>query len=98
MTGWRQWIYGLANAVVSGAANSVTVMLVDPDKFNLSSVGGLEHMSEVAGVGALIGFWMYLKQSPLPALIATTTVTSETTTVTQKPVDIPPPPSAPPTS
>jgi hypothetical protein len=87
---WKQWAYGLANAIVSGAANSVAVMVVDPDKFNLTSGAGLAHMSEVAGVGALVGFWMYLKQSPLPALVATTTTTSETTTVSQKPVEAEP--------
>lgn len=88
---WKPWVYGLINAVVSGAANSVAVMVVDPDKFNLTSVAGLAHMGEVAGVGALVGFWMYLKQSPLPALVATTTTTSETTTVSQKPVAPGPP-------
>ena len=63
--GWKQWAYGLVHAIISGAANSVTGMLVDSDKFNLSSVAGLEHMGELAGIGALPSFfWMYLKQSP----------------------------------
>ena len=89
--GWKQWAYGLVHAIISGAANSVTGMLVDSDKFNLSSVAGLEHMGELAGIGALIAFWMYLKQSPLPALVETTVETTKLTTVTEKPVEGPVP-------
>lgn len=87
--GWRQWSYGLANAVVSGAANSVVVMIADPDKFNLTSWSGVLHMLAVAGVGALVGFWMYLKQSPLPALVETTVITKAETTISEKAVDTP---------
>ena len=87
---WKQWVYGLVNAIVSSAANSVTAVVVDPVKFNLSSWEGFRNMSAMAGVGGLVGFWMYLKQSPLPALVEKTTTISEVTTVSEKAVDIPP--------
>ena len=87
--GWKQWSYGLANAIVSGAANGVVVIIADPEKFNLTSWAGFLHMLAVAGVGALVGFWMYLKQSPLPSLVETTVTTKESTIVTEKAVDPP---------
>jgi hypothetical protein len=70
----KQWAYGLIHAMVGGAANSVTAAFVIPDKVNLSTWVGFKNMLVLAGVGGLISFWLYLKQSPLPVLI-----TSEST-------------------
>lgn len=58
------WLYGLLAALIGGAVNSLSVILVDPIGFNLST--GLGKLASVAGVGALIGVVGYLKKSPLP--------------------------------
>jgi hypothetical protein len=63
---WRGWFYGLSHAAIAGAANSVTGIITAPDRFNLSSWNGFEHVLAMAGVGAFVGFWIYLKQAPLP--------------------------------
>lgn len=62
---FKTWGLGLIHAVISGAANTVTAVIVAPDKFNFTHAG-LIAMGQLAGAGAIIGFWLYLKQSPLP--------------------------------
>ena len=61
---WRTWIKGLLSACIGGAANSVTVMIIDPVQFNFSA--GLSKLGAVAGISALLSVAMFLKQSPLP--------------------------------
>lgn len=58
------WLNGLVAAGISGAASSISVMVVDYDHFNLTT--GLKHLGLVALVSAVIGVAGYLKQSPLP--------------------------------
>jgi hypothetical protein len=60
----RLWIRGLIAAVIAGASNAVTVMVVDPLQFNLD--GGLGKVGKVALVSALVGAALYLKQHPVP--------------------------------
>jgi len=60
----KNWLKGLISAVVSGAANAITVVLVAPETFNLSE--GLPKLFAVVVSGAIIGCAAYLKQSPLP--------------------------------
>jgi high-affinity Fe2+/Pb2+ permease len=55
---------GLVAAAIGGAANSVSVMIVDPTTFNLQE--GLEKVLTVAAVSAVVSAAMYLRQSPLP--------------------------------
>ena len=62
---WNRWLKGLISAVIGGAANSITVMIVDPIAFNLNEGSG--KLGVVALVSALLAAAMYLKQSPLPA-------------------------------
>lgn len=57
------WIKGLISAAIGGAANSITVMVIDPQNYNLSE--GIGKLGTVAGVGALVSAAMYLKSSPL---------------------------------
>jgi len=57
------WIKGLLSAVIGGAANSITVMIIDPQSYNLSD--GIGKLGTVALVGALVSAAMYLKQSPI---------------------------------
>lgn len=62
--GARLWLHSLVAAVVSGAANGVSVMIVSPTEFNLGT--GLTKLGEVILISALVGLAMFLKQSPLP--------------------------------
>ncbi len=58
------WLKGLLSAVIGGAANSITVMIVDPVAFNLQT--GAAKLGWVALVSAIVAAAMYLKVSPLP--------------------------------
>lgn len=60
------WLKGLLAAVISGAANTVAVIIVDPDHFSPTAVGGFKKLGAVALGGAIVGAVMYLKQSPVP--------------------------------
>jgi len=62
---WTKWLKGLISAVIGGAANSITVMIVDPIAFNLNE--GASKLGVVALVSAILAAAMYLKQSPLPS-------------------------------
>lgn len=59
-----KWLKGLLSAIIGGAANSVTVMIVDPMAFNLET--GLKKVGTVALVSGILSAAMYLKQSPMP--------------------------------
>jgi hypothetical protein len=61
---WQTWLKGLCSAVISGAANAVTGVVVAPETFNFQE--GLHKLGALVGVGAVIGLAGYLKQSPLP--------------------------------
>lgn len=62
---WQTWLKGLISAVIGAAANSVTVIIVDPTNFNLQS--GISKVGTVAAVSAIVAVAMYLKTSPLPS-------------------------------
>lgn len=64
MKNWKLWLKGLISAVIGGAANAVTVMIVDPVAFNLQA--GAAKLGWVALVSAIVAAALYLKQSPLP--------------------------------
>lgn len=64
MTNTQIWFKGVVAALISGAVNSLSVILVDPVEFNFTT--GLGKLASVAGAGALIGVIAYLKKSPLP--------------------------------
>ena len=59
-----KWFKGLIAAVIGGAANAVTLMIVDPMVFNLET--GWQKLLGAAAVNALVAGAMYLKQSPVP--------------------------------
>jgi len=64
MGNWKLWLKGLISAAIGAAANSITVMIVDPQAFNLTQNAGKVGM--VALVSAVVAIAMYLKVSPLP--------------------------------
>ena len=61
---WKKWLKGLISAVIGGAANGVTVLIVAPEAFNFGE--GIHKLGSVAAAGAIVSVAMYLKQSPLP--------------------------------
>ena len=61
---WQHWVFGLIAAAINGAANSIVVMAIDPTQFNFQT--GLGKLGTVAGISAIMGASLYLKQSPLP--------------------------------
>jgi UDP-N-acetylmuramyl pentapeptide phosphotransferase/UDP-N-acetylglucosamine-1-phosphate transferase len=60
----KTWIKGLVSAAIGAAANSVTVIVVAPETFNLQD--GLPKLASVAAVSAIVAVASYLKKSPLP--------------------------------
>jgi hypothetical protein len=61
----RQWVRGLVGAAINGGATAITVSIVDPLNFNPMN-GGAGKLLTVAGISALVGSALYLKQHPLP--------------------------------
>jgi len=57
------WVKGLLSAIIGGAANGITLMLIDPLNYNLSE--GLGKLGTVALVSAIISAAMYLSKSPI---------------------------------
>lgn len=66
MKTWQLWLKGLAAAIVSSAANSVSVLIADPTHFN-PGIAGWKNLGVVALVSAIVGAALYLKQSPVPS-------------------------------
>lgn len=64
----RRWLVGLIGAAINVAANSITLMVVDPLKFNLFD-GGAAELGKVAVVSAIIGAALYVKTHPLESAI-----------------------------
>lgn len=62
---WKVWLKGLIGAIVSTAANSVSVLVADPKHFN-PGIAGWANLGLVALVSAVVGAALYLKQSPVP--------------------------------
>jgi hypothetical protein len=61
----KKWIVGIFSTAISAAANTVVVMIVAPETFNVNE--GLSKVFTVAGVSALVAVANYLRQSPLPS-------------------------------
>ena len=58
------WVKGLIAAVIGGVANSVTLMIADPQNFNLGE--GINKLLTVAATSAIIAAAAYLAKSPIP--------------------------------
>ena len=63
---FKIWIKGLLSAVIGGVANSIVVMVVDPQSFNLTD--GLGKLGIVALASAIFSAANYLKKSPIPEI------------------------------
>jgi hypothetical protein len=62
---FRPWLKGLAAAAIHAAANTITLIIVDPLNFNATRAG-LEHLGIAVSLSAGLAVAFYLKQSPLP--------------------------------
>lgn len=60
----RMWFHGLGSAIIGGFANAITVMIIDPLKFNMQD--GWYNVLTAAIMSGLVSASFYLKQSPLP--------------------------------
>lgn len=58
------WLYGLLDAVISGAAGAISVVIVDPTDFNIYE--GRSRLVAVTLTMALVGAANYLKSRHLP--------------------------------
>lgn len=57
----KLWLKGIAAAIIGGAANAITLYIVDPSSFS-----DWTKLAKLAGVSALVSCAMYLKRSPVP--------------------------------
>jgi hypothetical protein len=77
---WEQWLYGLFSGIIAGGATSassaLTAALLAPDKFNITNGHFYALLGITFMVNGLVAAFLYLKQSPLPALVTTTTTES----------------------
>lgn len=67
----KVWLHGLAAAAIGAFSTSITVLVVDPTKFNFSGEGFLS-LAKVSIVAAIVAVAGYLAKSPLPEEAATT--------------------------
>lgn len=63
---WRKFGLSLIDSGINSAANSFTVIVVDPIDFNLSE--GLGKLLAVAAVSFVFGIFMFLKSHRLPGV------------------------------
>jgi hypothetical protein len=61
---WKVWIQGAVSALIGGAANAVSAMVVDPVAFNFQ--GNLKALLSLAAMSGVISLFLFLKQSPIP--------------------------------
>jgi hypothetical protein len=62
----RTWLHGLLGAFVQSGATAVSVMVIDPQNFNLNE--GLANIGKLVLVSGIIGAALYLKSSPVPPI------------------------------
>jgi hypothetical protein len=70
MDNLKVWIHGLAAAAISAFASAASGAIALPAVFTLDKTG-LVNMVKLATVPALLAVFAYLKNSPVPALSAT---------------------------
>ncbi len=59
-----KWLRGLVGAFIQSASATVSVMLVDPETFNIET--GLGKVGTVALVSGVVGAALFLNKRPLP--------------------------------
>lgn len=61
----KVWLHGLAAAAIGAFSSSITLIIIDPAKFNFSTDGFLS-LGKVSLVAAIVAVAGYLAKSPLP--------------------------------
>lgn len=94
---WENWLKGLWAAAIGGGSNAVvsafSLNLTDPTHFNTQNPAFFKIVGTLFASSALLSFFMFLKQSPLPQVISRTTTTTTTVEKTLSPKEEPPPPN-----
>lgn len=62
---FKLWLHGLTAAAIGAFSSSITLLIVDPAKFNFSAEGFLS-LAKVSLVAAIVAVAGYLAKSPLP--------------------------------
>jgi hypothetical protein len=74
---WGNWLKGLWAAVIGGGSNAVVsavgLNMTDPNHFNSQTPDFYRVVGTLFCASAIVSFFMYLKQSPLPQVITKTT-------------------------
>jgi hypothetical protein len=68
----RIYLHGAFAAAVNSVSNTVLLNLLDEKDFDPMAPGGLKKLSVVVIVSAVVGFFTYVKQHPLPDLMKDT--------------------------
>lgn len=63
---WKQWLNGVIGGFIGSAANVITLLIVDPEKFSPTADGGWRHLGSVVLVSGIVGAALYLKNHPTP--------------------------------
>ena len=63
---WKQWLNGVVGGFIGAAANCITVLIVDPEKFSPTVTGGWKNLGVSILVSGIVGAALYLKQHPTP--------------------------------
>lgn len=66
MRDWAKWLEGLIGAFIGAAANTITVLIIDPAKFSPSADGGWRHLGTACLVSGIVGAALFLRQRPTP--------------------------------
>lgn len=62
----KTWINGVIGGAIGAAANSLTLIIVDPAKFSPSVVGGWKALGISILISGAVGAALFLKQNPTP--------------------------------
>ena len=63
---WKTWLNGVIGGFIGAAANTITLVIVDPNTFSPTSTGGWKHLGISILVSGGVGAALYLKQNPTP--------------------------------
>lgn len=71
---FKGWLHGLGAATISAFAGGISGMATLPSVFNFTH-DGLVNVAKLTILPALLAAGAYLKASPLPSTVTTTTLT-----------------------
>jgi hypothetical protein len=62
---WRLWLRGLIGAIVGAGANAITLMITDPNSYNIFATEDLMKLKQFCVGSALISAALYIKSHPI---------------------------------